>query len=95
VRSLLRPDREGVDLVLALRTPDGDAALHITDRHAEGVDPSTPADVTLTATVEDLAAALAPDRARRLVAEQRLRAEGPPAQLRRLADLFGAADATA
>jgi DNA-binding HxlR family transcriptional regulator len=88
VRSLLRADRAGVDLVLALRTPDGATALHITEGSVDTVDESTPADVTLTASVEDLAAAVDPARAGQLAAEGRLAVDGSPAHVRQLSGLF-------
>lgn len=93
VRSLLRADRTGVDLVLGLHTPDGAVALHVTDADVETLDGTTPADVTFSATVEDLAAALDPARAEQLAAEGRLGVEGDPAQVRRVARLFVTPDA--
>jgi DNA-binding HxlR family transcriptional regulator len=93
VRSLLRADRAGVDLVLALQTPDGATALHITEGSVETVDESTPADVTLTATVEDLAAAVDPARAEQLAADGRLAVDGSPEHLRQLTGLFAAPEA--
>ncbi len=93
VRSMLRADRSGVDLVLGLQTPDGSIALHITEEGVETVDGSAPADVTLTATVEDLAAAVDPARAEQLAAEGRLAVDGDPAHLRHLATLFAPPEA--
>jgi DNA-binding HxlR family transcriptional regulator len=93
VRSLLRADRVGIDLVLALHSPDGAITLHVTEGSVETVDGATPADVTLTATVEDLAVAVDPDRAAQLVADGRLAVEGDPAQVRQLATLFITSDA--
>ena len=88
VRSRLRQDRAGVDLTLALRTPETAVALRITDEAVETVDADAAADVTLTATVEDLAAALDPDEAARLVDEGRLTVEGRRQHVRQLASLF-------
>src|SRR5918998_4752197 len=75
VRSLLRADRQGVDLILALHTPDGDVTLHITEDAVVSADPEAPVDVTLTGAVEDLVAAVDPTRVARLVAAGRLTIE--------------------
>jgi DNA-binding HxlR family transcriptional regulator len=88
VRSLLRADRQGVDLTLALRTPEAATVLRIGDDTVETLDPATPADVTLAGPVEDIAAALDPERAADLVARGRVTVDGPPAQVRQLATLF-------
>ena len=85
---LLRPDREGIDLTLALRTPDGDVTLHITDHDVATVGPEAPVDVTLTGAVEDLVAAVDPAQAARLVAAGRVTVEGRPAKTRALAAAF-------
>ena len=90
VRGLVRPDRSGVDVTLALRTPDGDTALRITDDEVRTVDPTVVADVTLSGAVGDLAAALDPARAAALVAAGRVVVEGGRADVRQLADLFAA-----
>jgi DNA-binding HxlR family transcriptional regulator len=88
VRSLLRADRQGVDLTLALRTPDGDLVLHITEDEVVSADPEAPVDVTLTGAVEDLVAAVDPTRVARLVAAGRLTIEGSRAHTRALAAAF-------
>ena len=88
VRSRLRPDRGGVDLTLALRTPETAVTLRITGDRVNTLDDEAAADVTLTATVEDLAAALDPDRAARLVDQGRLTVEGRRRHVRQLASLF-------
>ena len=79
VRSRLRQDRAGVDLTLALRTPETAVTLRITDEAVDTVDEDAAADVTLTATVEDLAAALDPDEAARLVDAGPAHRRGSPA----------------
>jgi DNA-binding HxlR family transcriptional regulator len=88
VRGLVQAERAGVDLTLALRTPDGDTVIRITDAEVRTVDPTVAADVTLTGAVGDLAAALDPDRVAALVADGRVVVEGGRAQLRQLAALF-------
>ena len=89
VRTLLRPDRTGVDVTLALRTPDGDATLRITDDRVDALDPDAPADVTLTGAVEDLVVALDPAQAARLVADGRVTVDGSRAAVRQVAAAFG------
>jgi hypothetical protein len=91
--SLLARRRDGVDLTLALRTPDATTTLRITEGTVETLDPDAPADVTLTGPVEDLAAALDPERAADLMTEGRLAVDGSADQLRQLARLFGVARA--
>ena len=88
VRTLLRPDRTGVDVTLALRTPDGDTTLHITDDRVDLVDPDEPAAVTLTGAVDDLLAALDPARAADLVADGRVAVEGDRDAVRQVAGSF-------
>jgi DNA-binding HxlR family transcriptional regulator len=91
VRTFVRPDRQGVDLTLALRTPEALTVLHIDDDGVQSVDPSTPADVTLSGPVEDLAAALDPRRAAALVADERVTVTGARPKVRQLAALFSEA----
>jgi DNA-binding HxlR family transcriptional regulator len=91
VRSFLRPDRHGVALTLALRTPEADTVLRIDDDSVEALEPTTPADVTLTGPVEALAAALDPRQAAALVADGTVAVEGSRAKVRQLASLFGEA----
>jgi hypothetical protein len=91
VRTFVRPDRQGVDLTLALRTPEALTVLHIDDDGVQSVDPSTPADVTLAGPVEDLAAALDPRRAATLVADERVTVTGARPKVRQLATLFSEA----
>ena len=88
VRSRLRPDRAGVDLTLALRTPETAVTLRITGAGVDTLDDDTAADVTLEATVEDLAVALDPEQAARLVDQGRLTVEGRRHHVRQLATLF-------
>ena len=85
VRSRLRPDRAGVDLTLALRTPETAVTLRITGAGVDTLDDEAAADVTLEATVEDLAVALDPDEAARLVDQGRLTVEGRRHHVRQLA----------
>jgi DNA-binding HxlR family transcriptional regulator len=90
VRSLVRPDRPGVDLVLRLDAPEGSATLRITESEVaditDGADRD--ADVVLVGEAEALAAALDPDRRPDLLAAGALRVEGSPAAVRTLATLF-------
>jgi DNA-binding HxlR family transcriptional regulator len=89
VRSQLPRHRPGVDLTLALRTPETTATLRITDDAVEMLEPDAPADVVLAGPVEDLAAALDPARAGELVTQGRLTVEGSAAHVRVMARLLG------
>ena len=59
--------------------------LRITDDRVDTLDDEAAADVTLTATVDDLAAALDPDQAARLVDQGRLTVDGRRQHVRQLA----------
>jgi DNA-binding HxlR family transcriptional regulator len=85
LRALVRPDRNGVDLVVAMRTPDGDCTVRITDDRVERVASDTAAHVTLTGAVDALASALDPTQVTGLLADGRLAIEGARSRVRQLA----------
>ena len=88
MRALVRPDRAGVDLTVAMRTPDGDCTVRITEDRVERVDPDTPAHLTLTGPVDALAAALDPTQVSGLLAGGRLTIEGSRNRVRQLAKVL-------
>lgn len=88
VRAYVRSDRVGPALVLRFDTPEGTAAVCIEDSSVRAVGPDVPADVVLSGTAETLAAALNPERVAQLEATGRLRVDGDPATVRRMAEVF-------
>ena len=93
VRSLVRSDRPGVDLLLRLDVPEGSAVLHITEAAVTEVAPPEAGapDVVLAGDAEALIDALDPARVPDLLATGDLAVSGEPAAVRTLAGLFPAA----
>jgi len=85
-RAYARADRPGIDLVLALQTPEGAVRLRIDSRAIEAVDDEP--DVSLTGEAEALAAAMDPAKFAGLVSSGALVVDGSRAALRQLAGVF-------
>ncbi|WP_116997393.1 winged helix-turn-helix transcriptional regulator [Desertimonas flava] len=86
--SAMRKDRPGTDLLVRLDTDALTVDLHITEDAVTVSDADAPPHVTLTGSLEAIAAALDPQAAAELVASGQLTVEGAPRRVRQLSRLF-------
>ena len=88
VRAYVRDDRTGAPVTVRLVTPEGQAAVEISEHTVESLDGEADVDVTLTGAAEVLAAAMDPGQVDSLVAAGRLTIDGDARAVKRLAKAF-------
>jgi DNA-binding HxlR family transcriptional regulator len=87
-RALLKPNRQGADLVVRLNIPEGSVAIHVTESDVRIAPPTAHVDVDLTGDANVLARALDPGCVADLVRNGELVIEGSKTAIDKLVALF-------